>query len=423
MRLNKLAVHAAGAAFAFGAVPAAQAVDMKAGDWTFSVNGNVNAHYVNIGCDDGGAQVDGGVACMQNVDSGEDQFSNIRTGLLPAAIVFTVATQQNGWDVSGTFGFYPGIVSNDGGSPNLQQGTGGSAALAPGAANVGLATTGIDARQVFMKFGNANFGEVKMGRDFGLFGFDAIINDMTIPGVGASPNAVGAPANTSLGSIGLGYIYTDTLSQINYTTPDFGGFTATAGIFQTIDSLTAATSLNVAESAPGFHGQLRYGWSSGFVSVNGMSMDVDCTADAVANDGVCVEEDATGFDVNYKQAFGPLELLLSYYTTEGLGATALLVNGFDAAGAARDSDGGLAQLTFTAGATKYGINYGESNLDANAGDAGTLLDKNSKITAGVYHSLTPNLTLLAEYSDVESEAQNGGTIESDNFNVGAFFAF
>lgn len=415
MRLNKLAVHAAGAAFAFGAMPAAQAVDMKAGDWTLSVNGNVNAHYVNISCDDNPGAVTGAVACMQNADSGEDQFSNVRTGLLPAAIVFTVATQQNGWDVSGTFGFYPGIVSNDGGSPNLQQ--------TAGATNVGLATTGIDARQVFLKFGNANFGSVKMGRDFGLFGFDAIINDMTIPGVGASPNAVGAPANTSLGSIGLGYIYTDTLSQINYTTPDFGGFTATAGIFQTIDSLTAATSLGVAESAPGFHGQLRYGWSSGFVSVNGMSMDVDCTADAAPGDGVCVEEEATGFDVNYKQAFGPLELFLSYYTTEGLGATALLFNGFDATGSARDSDGGLAQLTFTAGATKYGINYGESNLDANAGDPGTLLDKNSKITAGIYHSLTPNLTLLAEYSDVESEAQNGNTIESDNFNVGAFFAF
>ncbi len=420
MRLNKLAVSAAGAAFAFGAVPAAQAVDMKAGDWTFSVNGNVNAHYVNISCEDGGRPggVAGGVACAQNVDTGEDQFSNVRTGLLPAAIVFTVATQQNGWDVSGTFGFYPGIASNDGGSPNLQQG-------APAGTNVGLATTGIDARQVFLKFGSANFGEVKMGRDFGLFGFDAIINDMTIPGVGASTNAVGAPANTSLGRIGLGYIYTDTLAQINYTTPDFGGFSATAGIFQTVDSLTSATSLGVAESAPGFHGQLRYAWGSGFVSVNGMSMDVDRVADnnGVGTAGGAVDSDATGFDVNYKQAFGPLELLLSYYTTEGLGTTALLFNGFDAAGNQRDSDGGLAQLTFTAGATKYGISYGESNLDANAIDGPGLVDKNSSVTGGIYHSLTPNLTLLAEYSAVTSEAQDGGELEADNFNVGAFFAF
>ena len=29
-----------------------------------------------------------------------------------------------------------------------------------------------------------------------------------------------APTNTSLGSIGYGYIYTDWLAQINYTTPD-----------------------------------------------------------------------------------------------------------------------------------------------------------------------------------------------------------
>lgn len=416
MRLNKLAVHAAGAALAFGALPAAQAVDMKAGDWTFSANGNVNAHYVNVSCDDNGATVTGAVACLQNADSGEDQFSNIRTGLLPAAIVFTVATQQNGWDVSGTFGFYPGIVGNDGGSPNLQQG-------AAGGTNVGLSTTGIDMRQVFLKFGNANFGEIKMGRDFGLFAFDAIINDMTIPGVGASTNAVGAPANTALGRIGVGYLYPDTLSQINYTTPNFGGFTATAGIVQTIDSLTSASSLGVGESAPGFQGQLRYEWGSGFVSLNGLTMDVDCTADAAAGDGVCVEEDATGLDINYKQAFGPLELFLSYYDAEGLGTTALLFNAFDANGDQRDSDGGMAQLTFTAGSTKYGLSYGESNLDANAVDAGTLVDKNSSMTAGIYHSLTPNLTLLAEYTDVESENHDGGKIEADNFNVGAFFAF
>lgn len=417
MRLNKLAVSAAGAAFAFGAMPAAQAIDMKAGDWTFSANGNVNVHYVYSSCEDNPQNVQGGLSCTQNAATGEDSFSNVRTGLLPAALVFTAATQQNGWDVSGTFGLYPGIVSNDGGSPNL-----GAAANN----NIGLGTTGLDVRQVFLKFGNASFGEVKMGRDFGLFGFDAIINDMTIPGVGVGTFAVNGPANTSLGSIGYGYIYTDTLAQINYTTPNMGGFTATAGIFNTLDAfnfsgLSAANAGPTGESTPGFHGQLRFGWDSGFFSVNGITMDVDGLATGMGN----VDSDATGFDVNYKQAFGPMEVLLSYYTTEGLGTTALLFDGFAAAdGAQRDSDGGLAQITFTAGATKYGLNYGVSNLDTASGEnAPTLIESNSKITAGIYHSLTPNLTLLAEYSDTESENQAGNDNSSSNFNVGAFFAF
>ncbi|CAN0337089.1 unnamed protein product, partial [Chrysoparadoxa australica] len=155
-------------------------------------------------------------------------------------------------------------------------------------------------------------------------------------------------------------------------------------------------------------------------------------------DGAGAENDATGFDVNFKQAFGPLELLLSYYTTEGLGTTALLFDGFDSAGNQRDSDGGLAQLTYTAGATKFGVNYGISMLDATATDdavapaacmaaggpnSNCLVDENEKITVGVYHSLTPNLTLVTEYTDSTSTAHNGAEVTADNFNVGAFFAF
>jgi len=44
---------------------------------------------------------------------------------------------------------------------------------------------------------------------------------MTLLGVGANGSNA-APTNTSLGSIGYGYIYTDWLAQINYTTPDLG---------------------------------------------------------------------------------------------------------------------------------------------------------------------------------------------------------
>jgi hypothetical protein len=59
-----------------------------------------------------------------------------------------------------------------------------------------------------------------MGRDIGLFGKDAILDDMTLLGVGT---ALGnpAPSNTSLGRIGIGYIYTDWEPQITYTTANY----------------------------------------------------------------------------------------------------------------------------------------------------------------------------------------------------------
>jgi hypothetical protein len=52
-----------------------------------------------------------------------------------------------------------------------------------------------------------------------------------------------------------------------------------------------------------------------------------------------------------------------------------------------------------------------------------LLDSNNKVTAGVYYSLTKNLTLLGEVSDVWTKAHDGGENKSVNGNVGAFLSF
>ena len=443
MRLRKLALSAAGSLALIGTVPAAHAIDMEAGDWTFSVNGNVNANYVYTSCDSGspisfGGSLAGGVVGACNINGPiDDNVSSVRTGLLPAALVFGASTQQNGWDISGTFGLYPGIVTNDNAN-----GTGGSPNLAPGN-NVALGSTSLDIRQVFLEFGNSEFGTVKAGRDFGLFGYDAIINDMTIPAVGVATNAVGSPANTTLGSIGFGYIYTDTLSQINYTTPDMGGFTATAGVFQTIDSLSSPSTVGVGESLPGFHGQLRYEWDGAFVSMNAVTLEVNGNDIDIDNDGalepgtqVIDDERVYGVDLNYKQSLGALDFLLSGYYTEGLGSVAYLFDAFDAEGNKRDSYGGLAQVTYTAGKNKFGLNYGISYLDTtdydednptadgvcDAGDV-CLFESNQKVTAGYYYSLTPNLTLTAEYSYAESQNHAGDEYDANNVNVGAFFAF
>jgi hypothetical protein len=79
-----------------------------------------------------------------------------------------------------------------------------------------------------------------MGRDIGLFGKDAILDDMTLLGVGSVGNNA-APGNTSLGRIGIGYIYTDWEPQITYTTPNFNGFSFSAGIFQPLDAVGLAS--------------------------------------------------------------------------------------------------------------------------------------------------------------------------------------
>ena len=380
------------------------AIELTAGDWKFTANGNVNVHYIHASCEDENAPVvAGGLACVGA--GGEDKSSSISNGLLPAALAIGASTTQNGYDIGVTFGFYPGISTNDG-SPNLGQGA--------DQRNTALGTTGLDIRQVFMTIGNDNMGEFLLGRNIGLFGADAILNDMTLPGVGVGGGNYAAPANTSLGSIGFGYIYTDWLAQINYTTPDFGGFKFTIGVFDPLEPLGYAEA--VPESSPGFHGKLAYTSGPVYLSASFISQKHEGPTDAE-------DFDSLGFDVGGKLTFGGFEFLAWYYQGEGMGTTGLFVDAA-VAGQERDSDGFLAQITYKFGNTKIGVNYGESNLDLASGEGvSELVKTNKKYTLGLYHSLTENFTLLAEFSDVNAEAHDGGENDASNFNVGAYFSF
>lgn len=390
---------------ALAASAPAAAVEMTAGDWTFTASGNVNVHYIRASCEEETTLgITGGLACRGA--AGEDKSSSISNGLLPAALAIGASTTQNGYDLSVTFGFYPGISTNDG-SPNLQQGA--------DLLNTALGTTSIDMRQVFMTFGNDRMGTFMLGRNIGLFGADAILNDMTLPGVGAANGNYAAPANTSLGSIGLGYIYTDWLAQINYTTPDLSGFKLTVGVFDPIEPITQGAA--TPEGAPGFHAKVAYTAGPVYLSATYITQKQE----GITN----VDDfDSRGFDVGGKVTYGGLEVMGWYYNGKGMGTTALYLFGAAPGGRERDSDGFLAQVTYKIGATKIGVNYGESNLDLASGELPSdLVETNKKYTVGVYHSLTEALTLLAEFTDTKAEAHNGIENDSNNFNIGAYLAF
>lgn len=387
---------------------ASHAVEITAGDWKFEMTGNVNAHYIVSKCEDSPNIVDGGLACTA-LPTDEDTSSSVSNGLLPAALGLSASTTQAGYDLAVTFGLFPGISTNDGGSPNLQNNPPG---LSP---NTGLGTTGLDVRQVFLTFGNDRMGTVLAGRNIGLFGQDAILSDMTLLGVGAGGGNHAAPTNTSLGSIGLGYIYTDWLAQINYTTPDFNGLKITLGIF---DPLEPLGPVSTPKAAPGFHGKIAWTQSENlYLSATFLQQKQEGLVDAG-------DFDSFAFDVGGKFKTGPVEFMAYYYDGKGVGTTGLFFLASDGAGEERDSDGFLAQVTFEAGRTKFGLNYGESNLDLASGELNpTLIQKNSKYTLGIYHKTTENLTLLAEFSDIASEAQNGNENKAQTFNIGAFLSF
>jgi predicted porin len=410
------------AVIALCATMPALAVDLKTpdGGWTFSIDGNVNVDYIYTSCDANPKPiVDVGGACGATA-SGRSS-SNVSNGLLPAAFSFGVATTQAGIDLAAHLGVYPGISTNDGGSPNLQS---------SGPNNVGLGTTGLDVRQVYMTFGNASMGTFTLGRNFGLFGFDAIINDMTLLGVGVGGAMSSAnPANTSLGSIGYGYIYTDTLAQMDWTSPVYNGATVTIGIFDPVNSLTEPGTA-AAKTAPGVHAKVA--WKG---VVDGMKVSLSATGieqqqkyDLTTTTSGHYQ--STGADVFGMIDIGSLTLTASGYYGRGMGITGLYFLSDDGLGHARDSYGYLLQATYTIEKLKLGVNYGVSRLafanEADRAATPTLVSENDKVTGGAYYSLTRNLTLLGEVSWAQSNAHTDSSLNSNSSiggNFGAYLAF
>jgi predicted porin len=403
-------------------------VDVEAGDWKIDFSGNINAFYVNADCDRGdNAAVIGGLACTG------DNATSVRNGLLPAAFVFSVSTRQDNIDISATIGLYPGI--------NSSAAAGVNGAGLPSA----LQTPGIDARQEFLTFGDASWGTVKMGRDIGLFGKDAILDDMTLLGVGSSGGNA-APGNTSLGRIGIGYIYTDWLPQITYTTPNFMGFTASAGLFTPLND-GAYTAHNSPEWQAGISyafGDPKNGpfsgkaWFDGVTQEAGaprcgavITVDSFCTTENIAL-GVRNHVHGTGVDGGVKVDAAGFEAVVYGYYGRGLGTTGLYILATSDTGQLRDSDGGYVQLTYKIDRLKIGASYGISQLKLASDEqaqvssgvyASDLVHKNESGVFGLYYSLTKSLTLVGEFSDTEAKAWNNNEAHEKDVIAGAILFF
>lgn len=398
--------------------PAFAGIDFQASDWKVDISGNVNAFYVGASCDRGAnTAVVGGLACTGN------DATAVRNGLLPAALVFSATSRQGDYDVGVTIGLYPGINSSAAAGVN-----------GPGLPSA-LQTPGIDARQAFFTFGDASWGTVKMGRDIGIFAKDAILDDMTLLGVG-STGGNAAPSNTSLGRIGIGYIYTDWEPQITYTTPNYDGFSGSVGIFQPLDAVGSASFTR--HDSPQIQAGLSYTWGdpksdamTGKVWGDVVSQKVQADPTDIASNaaGAATSYTGSGFDGGVKLDFGGFEGVLYGYSGTGLGTTGLYILGASDLGKKRDSDGGYAQLSYKWDRIKLGLSYGESNLKLAADEKALgsinsdLLKRNDSGVGGIYFSLTKNVTLVGEFISTDSKAWNGNKANDHTYALGGIIFF
>ena len=426
---TKLAIAVGAAIWMVPMTRAVAGIDFEAGDWKIDFSGNVNAFYVNAQCDDGAnTAVVGGLACTG------DRSAAVRNGLLPAALVFSATTRQDNFDLDVTVGFYPGINST------AAEGVNGPGLPAA------LATPGIDARQVYFTFGDASWGTVKMGRDIGLFGKDAILDDMTLLGVGTASAGNAAPGNTSLGRIGVGYIYTDWEPQITYTTASFNGFSASVGIFQPLDASGAgpnsypgapADALYSGHDGPQVQVGASYVWGdpktdtlTGKVWVDFISQQAKATASDIAVNapGAGTSFTGNGVDAGVKLDVAAFEGVVYGYYGKGIGTTGLFLFPTSSSGDKRESDGGYVQLTYKFDKLKLGASYGLSALklasdeEAFTGES-QLLRRNSSGIFGAYYSLTKSLTLVGEFIDSKAQAWGGNSATEKDFALGGILLF
>ena len=399
----KLAV--AGAVLALSA-SANAGIIIPAGDWTLDIGGNVNT-FVTQTRKSGSATIVGGYAGFMGSNStGEKSQSDITTGLLPNYLSVSGSTRQNDLDVAFTISINPGSATTQGGRQSSHQ----------------------ENRQAFLTFGDKSWGSIKLGKDLGVFAGTAILNDMTLLGVGSGAGGLGSLGNTTtLGGIGAGFIYADWKAQAAYTSPNFSGFQFTVAATQgwnTIDNAGALNSLATtgrSGSAPAVEGQISYTGSGFKLWSSGIVQKINTGAGQVALD----DDRAQAADIGANVSLGDFGLTGYAYKGEGIGTTIQFMDAYTVAGKQRKSDGGYVQATYALPSkTKVGIAYGVSNLDRNATEATTDLFKESeRVTVGAYHPLTKHLNLVAEYNDTSVQNQAGAENKARTMSLGGILFF
>lgn len=360
----------------------AGAADVKAGAWDLSIGGFVNAYYTQASCSGSQTFTGSGLALAGQAlgCGGDDKSTVIGNGLLPNALITSAKTQQAGWDLGATIMIGAATSSGDSISNN----------------------SNVDVRQAFMTFGRAGTGSFKLGRDYGLYGQNAILSDMTLVGAGATVAAT-QRNRVTLGHIGSGYTYLGHHGQIAYTTPSAGGLTATLALMSPVDAFTGVAT---ADDTPQVQALVQFtgGGLKGWAALKSQKF----------------KDTGSGFRMNGTEIGGS-------WSGGGFGLLANVQSGKGIGVLADGDSGGLKQTNLllqgtaeVGGALKLGLGWGQSRIKDGSG---TDLRSNDNLTAGAYYKLTPALTLVGELSRTQSKTFAGEKATMKGVSAGAILFF
>jgi predicted porin len=376
-------------ALSVAASQGAQAVDFKAGEWNVSLGGIVNAYYTQVSCS--GNAVGGlalgskGLGC-----GGEDQRTTIGNGLLPNGLVTSASSRQGDFDVKALIGIYNATATDSAISVN----------------------SGVDVRQAYFTFGNAEMGTVKLGRDNGIFGNVPIFADMTLIGAGAPVQAT-QRGRVTLGHIGAGYSYVGYYGQIAYSAPKSAsgiGFDV-ALVSPVADTPIVAAPVYSSKSSPQVQAQVSYA-ANGFKTWLGAKTQKFEATSAAVHDFTM-----SGVELGASYQAGAFGVLANFQGGKGLGILS------DADQGDTKSKAWFAQATYKpADKVKVGISYGISRNDDNTVGTGGLRS-NANLTLGLYYQMTSAITLVGEVGQTRSKGFAGGEGKMNGASLGGIIFF
>ncbi|MBU3057762.1 MULTISPECIES: porin [Pseudomonas] len=354
-------------------------------DTTFSTDGYINAFYVNSDVDRDGEQFD-------------RRQSRVKMGFLPNWIGFNMGKQVGDLKLGGRSSFW--VTIND----SEQNGT----------------DTAIDVRQFYGTVAS-DWGEVLVGKDFGLFARSNILLDELLAGYGQVSDTLGLVdgGGVSFGNIGSGYPYPFPTSQITYRSPVMDGLRIAVGIMDPVDTNDDSATGKAYQENPRFESEITYQFDLAgaqiYSWINGgyqTSDNTDSTVDEVTSKGL-------GYGVQAKM--GAVSLTASGFQAKGINPF-FTNNAGEATLREVDSDGYLLQGSYRFGKNRVALSYGKTKDDGNG--LGVAADYETRGIA-FFHDVNDNLKLVAEYNQFEIDAAEGSGLneDTDTFAVGAVLSW
>jgi hypothetical protein len=379
-RFLPLALTAA-VALATAQQAAAEIVLYDQDDTTFSTDGYINAFYVNSDIDREG-------------DLNDRRQSRVKMGFLPNWIGFNFGKQIDDLKLGGRSSFW--VTIND----SEQNGTG----------------TDIDVRQFYGTVGS-EWGEVLVGKDFGLFARSNIFLDELLSGYGQVSDTLGLVdfGGVSFGNIGSGYPYPFPTAQITYRSPKMSGLRVAAGIMDPYDSNQIDGNGKAYQESPRFETEVTYEFEVGGAKIYSWINAAQQTSDNTDSSVDSVTSKGLGYGVQAKM--GGFSVTGSGFQAEGMNPF-YTNNAGEATLREVDSDGYLLQTSYTFGKNRVALSYGKTEDDGNG--LGTAADYETRGIA-YFRTINDNLKLVAEYNQFEIDAATGSGLNEDTntFAVGA----